>query len=597
MSLAAFGMRRYPLSKPNRVSTVLRLLVAVTVAGRVMADGLAYRVEINAPSALEALLRQNLGVVRWQGSEYLDREQLDRLFDGTQKEVENLLAPQGYFQPKISTALKVDQTPLVVTIDVVPGKQTEVSDVELQLTGAIRLEPDFQSRYAELLQVWPLPMGGAFTQVDWDAAKRRGLQAVMIDRFPAATINASRANIDPDKAQAELTVEYQSGPRFSFGPLTVRGLRQFPRSVVDRLLTFQPGEGYSQQKLLDFQTALQNTPYFASVFIDMPLDPAKPVGAPVQLDIQEAPRFKADIGLGYETDKGPRTSFAFRDANVQQRGWIGTVGTSLQKSEQSFTLGVELPPDDDGYRYANNLLAKHQDIAGLRSLSQTLGVQRTRQKTAIEVTQAIQFTRANEQLDGEAEKRNYALIFSQSWTRTRLDNVSDPRRGLMLSWQLGGAAKALLSSSNFVRAWGRAAWYQPINDESLLLLRAEAGQVVSDTSDNVPSDWLFRAGGAGSVRGYGYHSLGIKNAAGAVEGGRVMTTLSAEYQHKLVGKWRAAVFADVGGVANDWLSFKAYKGYGVGARWVSPVGPFAFDTAYGADDHRVRLHLSLGVGF
>ncbi|GAB3264616.1 autotransporter assembly complex protein TamA [Chitinimonas naiadis] len=561
------------------------------------AAGLEYHVEIDAPSPLADLLRNNLGVLRWQGSDYIDKEQLDRLYEATPREIEALLAPQGYFNPKVKSVMQPERAGWRLRFTVEPGEPTSIRDVELQIEGAIRQEPDFQTRWAELLEVWPLPIGANFTQPDWDAAKRRGLQALLIDRFPAAAIKDSRAEVDPVQSTAELSVVYNSGPRFTFGDLSVNGLNKYPRKLVERLQTFQAGEPYSQQKLLDFQTALQNTPYFASVFLDVPIDSAKPENVPVRLEVTEAPRYKTDAGVGFDTDKGPRASLAFRDSNLRQLGWIGSLNLNLQRREQTFNAGVELPVDLDGYRYGSSYKVEHSDVAGLDKTTQTLGVQRSRLKGRIEVTQAIQYTNANERLDGEETKFNKALIFSQSWTRNGLDKPADPQRGLLLSWQLGGAAKALLSDTNFVRAWGRAAWYHPLGEKGLVLFRGEAGQVLADNTDSVPSDWLFRAGGAGSVRGYGYQTLGVKAENGAVQGGRLLLTGSAEYQHRVVGPWRAAVFADVGNAANDWLSFKAYKGYGVGARYISPVGPFALDVAYGAADRKVRLHFSLGVGF
>ncbi len=592
------GQRLAKLPDVRRLSQLIPLhLLTALLAAPAYAAGLDYQVEIVAPSPLDDLLRQNLGVLRWQGSDYIDQEQLQRLYEATPKEIEKLLAPQGYFNPKITANMGTERHRWLLGFKVEPGEQALVHDVELQIAGAIREEPDFGSRWAELIEVWPLPIGGYFTQSDWDAAKRRGVQALIIDRFPAASIKDSRAYIDPEKNSAELSVQYDSGPRFTFGQLQVSGLKQYSRELVERLQTFKPGEGYSQQKLLDFQTALQNTPYFSSVFLDVPIDASQPNDVPVKLELTEAPRYRTDAGVGYETDKGARTRLAFTDNNLRGRGWIGSLELKLQQREQRFDADVKLPPDVDGYRYSSSFQAKNEDVEAVRTSAQTLGVQRSRLKGLIEVTQALQYTRSAEQAAGKARQLNRALIASQAWSRSELDNPVDPRSGLALSWQLGGAAKALLSDTNFVRAWGRATWYMPVGDAGIMLFRGEAGQVLSDNSDSVPTDSLFRAGGAGSVRGYNYQSIGIRTDTGAVEGGRVLAIGSVEYQHRIVGKWRGAVFADVGAAADDWLSFKAYKGYGVGARWVSPVGPFALDAAYGAADKKVRFHFSLGIGF
>ncbi|MGQ5523040.1 autotransporter assembly complex protein TamA [Chitinimonas sp. PSY-7] len=574
-------------------------LITLFLAVPAAAAGVPYRVEIDAASSVEKLLEKNLGIIRWRGNDYIDREQLERLYKSTPQEIENLLAPLGYFKPRIVSSMTPDGGGWLIRFEVWREDETVVHDVNLQIEGAIRDEPDFRSRWAELIQVWPLPIGGDFTQSDWDSAKRRGLQALIIDRFPTAKIKDSKAEIDPERSAAELSVVYDSGPRFSFGELEINGLKRYPRKLVERMVTFHPGEGYSQQKLLDLQTSLQNTPYFNSVFIDTPLDANQPIGVPVRVDLVEAPTRKTDVGLGFDTDKGPRGSAGYRYTNLRQLGWIGTTGLDLQKAEQTFNLKVELPPDRKHYRYSSMYKFEHKDVSGLDTLTHTIGVQRARKLGEIDVTQGLQYTRERTRHTvGDVEKSdlNRAFIPSQGWTRRHLDNPNDPRNGTIMSWHLSGATRAFLSDADFVRAYGRIAWYFPAGDSGVFLLRGEAGQVIADDEQNVPTKLLFRTGGANTVRGYKFESLGVKDG-NAVLGGRVLATGSVEYQHKIIDRWRAAIFMDAGGAAKDWTDFKAYRGYGVGARWISPVGPFALDLAKGVETNRMQIHFSLGVGF
>ncbi|HXZ85422.1 MAG TPA: BamA/TamA family outer membrane protein, partial [Myxococcota bacterium] len=52
------------------------------------------------------------------------------------------------------------------------------------------------------------------------------------------------------------------------------------------------------------------------------------------------------------------------------------------------------------------------------------------------------------------------------------------------------------------------------------------------------------------------------------------------------------------GDAFDDFSTRAFKvGYGLGARWRSPIGPFRIDLAYGQQAHSLRLHFSAGFSF
>ena len=58
-----------------------------------------------------------------------------------------------------------------------------------------------------------------------------------------------------------------------------------------------------------------------------------------------------------------------------------------------------------------------------------------------------------------------------------------------------------------------------------------------------------------------------------------------------------AVFVDAGDAADSWRDFALNYGYGVGARWRSPIGPVGVDLAYGASTHKMQLHLALGATF
>ena len=48
---------------------------------------------------------------------------------------------------------------------------------------------------------------------------------------------------------------------------------------------------------------------------------------------------------------------------------------------------------------------------------------------------------------------------------------------------------------------------------------------------------------------------------------------------------------------DSWHDLKPKAGYGVGARWRSPVGPVQADVAYGVDVRKIRLHFRLGFNF
>jgi translocation and assembly module TamA len=129
-----------------------------------------------------------------------------------------------------------------------------------------------------------------------------------------------------------------------------------------------------------------------------------------------------------------------------------------------------------------------------------------------------------------------------------------------------------------------------------VILRAEAGRTFAPSRDGIPEDFLFRAGGSRSVRGYEYESLGPTDG-NAVVGGRYLLTGSAEYVHWFSTAWGGALFLDAGDAADERKDLRANKGYGVGVRWRTPAGPLALDVAYADRDRKARLVFSVAVAF
>ena len=74
-------------------------------------------------------------------------------------------------------------------------------------------------------------------------------------------------------------------------------------------------------------------------------------------------------------------------------------------------------------------------------------------------------------------------------------------------------------------------------------------------------------------------------------------TGSAEIMREVYPTFFGAVFIDAGDASRQVSDWSAKFGYGVGVRWRSPVGPLRADVAYGDEEHRWRLHFSVGIAF
>jgi translocation and assembly module TamA len=380
-----------------------------------------------------------------------------------------------------------------------------------------------------------------------------------------------------------------------FGPLSVEGLKRYDRARVTELARFAAGEPYRRAALLDFQSRLQNTPWFHSVAVEAVPKATLVEGiadVPVRVTLAEAPAKRVGLGAGVSTNTGARGEANFYHHDFLGRAWDFGTGLRLEQKRQTLFTSLDLLPDARGYRLGFRGRIEANDIQGLATTR--LG---------------LEWQREERRPDDALATTDDALTLDWHWIRRAVDNLLDPKRGNVVELRIGGASRHLLSGRDFLRSHLRAQQWWPVDwlgPRDVFSLRGELGTTAAGSRYGIPQDYLFRAGGAQSVRGHAYQSLGVKEGS-AVVGGRALAIASAEYTHWLstgegaAGPWGIAAFVDVGDAADDWRALDPAVGIGAGVRWKSPAGPLALDLAHGlAREGRAaqwQVHFSLMVAF
>ncbi|WP_415033617.1 autotransporter assembly complex protein TamA [Azonexus sp.] len=510
----------------------------------------------------------------------------------------DLLATEGYFSPQIT----LDEAEEGVHLRIDPGPRTRVQRLDIVINGPLSLE-----RRAALLAQWGLPVGQAFRQEDWNQAKTQLLDALLAEDHAGARLLDSLADIDPQQQRAALSLDVDAGPRYVYGDLQIEGLQRFRPALIARYKPgLRPGQPYRAEDVRALVQALQASPYFSRVQAELDLEQAQTLSAdestahtrqaPLRLRVQEQPIHRARFGLGASSNTGARVEAAYGNIDFLRRAWQLETGLRLEEKRQTFFSDVFLPPTTDGVRYGGGFVAEQSDIEQLRLQRQALGWQRSEQRGRLEERWSVQWQHEKRQPGGQGWTTSRALAPSVSWTWRELDQLIEPRRGVVLQVSLGGGSKVFFSDQNFLRLYGRGQFYVPLGARDSLSLRLELGRTFADARQHVPQDYLFRTGGTGSVRGYPYQSLGIKEG-NAVVGGRYLATASLEYTHWLNARWGVAAFVDAGDAVDALQDARLAVGYGLGARWRSPAGPLGVDLAYGARDEALQLHFSLLIPF
>jgi translocation and assembly module TamA len=519
-----------------------------------------------------------------------------------QREIADLLSTEGYFTAK---AVLRSVTPEgVLELEVIPGPRTAVSEVNIELRGDLSLhEAKRMARVQQLRAAWLLQPGKPFRAAAWDEAKADLLAKVASEDYAAARLVQSSAQVNAGEASASLHVVIDSGPRYLFGELQVSGLERYEELLVSRYATFSSGQPYRRDLLLSFQTKLQNLRQFSTVIVNLDTASGYMAGdasqgaatAPVKVHVVEALSRKVSIGIGYSSNNGMRSGINYESYNFLNRAWILSGAVVVEQNRQTVSAGLAAPPNPVGYQFKWAGSAERTQIQGLETRTNKLSVIRGRTLFDIETGIGPYWQQEQQIPEGGVRQTAQALVIDWYWNRRRVDNPLSPMSGSLTQVRLGGAAKSLLSDQDFVRSYLRYQKWIPLAESDVLLLRIEGGYTAATSSLGIPQDYLFRVGGTQTVRGFAYQSLGVHDGD-AVVGGRVMATTSAEYTHWF-GKWGAALFCDAGGAADTAPELRMSLGYGVGARWRSPVGPLALDFARGKGQPGSRIHFSIAVAF
>ncbi len=507
-----------------------------------------------------------------------------------------LLATEGYFAPRIEVRrTEGDAAGLVVDVD--PGPRTTVATVLIEFAGDLAGDgAERAARRERLRGEWTLKAGAIIRSADWTAAKAALLASVAAVDHAGARLADSRAEIEPAAATARLKVVIDAGPAYRFGALAVEGLKRYDAALVQGLAPFAAGDAYRRDALLNFQTILQNTPWFHSVMVEA--DPAAASGdaVPVRVVLGEAPSRRVGFGLGYGTNSGARGELNYRNHDFLGRAWDLNSGLRIEQKRQTLFADLGLLPDALGYRLGFGGSLESSDIEGLASTRQVLAATRSRVKGAIETRLSLEWQRETLRPDGAAVETDTALTLDWRWIRRAVDDPLRPRQGNVIDFRLGGASKRLLSERDFVRTHLRLQQWWPLGERDSLALRGEIGFTAAASRAGVPQDYLFRSGGAQTVRGHAYQSLGVREGD-AVVGGRTLLGGSLEYTHWFGGPWGAALFVDAGDAADRWRDLRLAAAVGAGLRWQSPVGPLALDLARGSRSGRWYPHFALMVAF
>ncbi|HEX9453928.1 MAG TPA: outer membrane protein assembly factor BamA [Candidatus Binatia bacterium] len=541
-----------------------------------------------------------------------DRPSFDPVtFESDLERLRRFYESQGYYGTEVSYDLNANSADGLVAIhfDLREAEAVLISaiDVDVRADGQSQLPPP-------LPETLPIKRGDIFTEADYQKGEQV-LRAYLANEGYAYVKSERKAEVDLERRQVQIRYSLEAGPVAQFGATEIKGMETVEPDLISRELVYQPGELYSQKKVLETREKLLALDLFSSVKVG----PANPTGtaavAPMEVEVAEKPHREIKIGVGYSTEEQVRSQFEWRHLN-----WLGggrhlsllakyssiTVSGSVNFVQPHFfnpdTQGIaDLKHEqDDEKSYLLNFTrftprVEHRFSPALSSfVGYRVEYDKLHRVDPVTVA-ALGGLRSSGLLSGPT----LGLVWNTS------DDPFTPKHGEIVSLALDQAGAIWGGQYSFYKITTEAKKYFDIGWQTVFASRLKLG--VGDAigaKKNFPLFERFYSGGEKSVRGYARRRLGPLSASNDPLGGLSLIEGSVELRRPIWKELNGALFVDFGQVSTRRFDIPIGNlqfSSGFGVSYSTPVGPLRLDIGFPfkppPKDRSWQLHFSVGAYF
>ncbi|WP_121067659.1 autotransporter assembly complex protein TamA [Chachezhania antarctica] len=559
-----------------------------------------------ASEELQERLRAASSVISFKQTGRTDAQELAAASLADYRTFVQVLYDAGYFGPVVHIRIDGQEAATIpplnlpsqiktIAIDIDPGPQFVLGNVSIDpLAPGTELPEGFRSG------------APASSRVLRDATAA-GISGWKDIGYAKAKVGDQKIVANHRDSRLNAAIAVATGPKLRFGNLTITGNTTVRPEAIRKIAGFPQGEVFSPDDVRTVANRLRRTGTFDTVVLKEAEVP-NPDGT-LDYTIEVDDRKKRRISFGGELNSrsgvdvsaswthrnlfgnAERLALSARIANIGGDEDIeGTLGARLE-------LPAKLGPDDLVY-YSAILDQQNKTFYDLTHIAVGAGVQRRWSRT-LSSEVGVEFARdlANDVFG----KRDFNIVSVP--TTVTWDHRNDPVNTTNGYFVDAEVRPYFESHGNTVaaRAYGDFRYYiSPPSDRVVFATRVQAGSNMGNDLPNITPDYLFFSGGAGTVRGQPYQSLGVP-ANGGTSGGRSLLAGSFEVRTRVTNTWWLVGFYDVGIVGRNAVvesDSPMQSGAGLGIRYeLGDFGPIRFDVAAPVDgDTGDGLQFYIGIG-
>ena len=515
--------------------------------------------------------------------------EIRRLHRQAKSDIEEALAPFGYYRPTIVDTLEQQGEVWKAVYVITAGDPVLVTRVRIATEGP------GQAEMTDFGRGFPLKVGDVLDQRKYEQGKKQLIRSALQKGFLTARFSRQELRINREEKSGEIDLGLDTGPRYLFG-LTNSDQEVIKPGLLARYLPYRVGDPWSPARISELQKVLYSTDFFSRVSVRGNIEQARDLQIPVQVELETPEHLnRYSFGLGYATDTGARTQLEWRNRLLNSSGHKARGNLQIAETENVFSFRYDMPRGDPRYdRYLVG--ATYHDKSWNDTQTRLLATGLTLDHAGPVFRYGGSIEVRDEQFDVGATSGSSSLLMPGAnlgliWA----DNLLHTKNGLQIAVNVNGAAESVGSDATFMQVTGTSKLILSPFASWRLIGRGALGATLVDAIDDLPPSLRFYAGGDQSIRGFGYKELGTRDSSGAVVGGRYLVLGSAELERIINERWSLAAFLDVGNAIDD-LTIDLEQGAGFGLRFRLPFGQVRLDLASALSEsgNPIRLHFSVG---
>jgi translocation and assembly module TamA len=585
-------------SKPNQAPPItlcpaiqmlwpVLLLLLTALAGQAAIAEVDVSVKVTGVKGAQLdNVRAHLSLIQRSKEEDLSNRWVRMLYEDGPDEISRAMEPFGYYNVAVKSSLEQRDGRWFANYQVSRGDPVLIASNDLHYTGAGADRPELIAK----LDAFGLKVGDRLNHQRYEEAKARLIRSAENLGYVKAKAVDAEVLVDPAANTAAIKLTIDTGPRYFYGDVSFEQDFLDP-ALLERTVKLQPGEPYNLDEVITFQQGLQLTGWASAVTVDPKFKQAVDGQVPIEVKLEPSKRNHYSLGVGYETDIGPRISARWNQHRINTRGHQADaflrLSPVLSTARAAYYIPANNPVTD---RFATSVEFEQEQTFDTkrRTLNGEFAfIRRTIDDKNFYKT-FLEYRDERYQVGDEPSETTSLLSLGFARRFTELEFMLFPQTGRSVDYELRAASSAILSDTSYARIRVAGKILLPLGDNGRFRLAGELGAAVVEDFEKYPTSLRYFAGGDSSIRGYEYKSLGPIDDQGNVTGGKNLVVVSGEYNHRIKKHWVIASFVDAGNAFNDSLD-DVNVGAGVGFRWLMDFGSVRVDFAWPITDEDVTL--------